>query len=545
MGQPVLSFLQDLRLLCPHLESLSIDRSSFWRDKEEEDGGEEEELAVDHPEVFLSAGSFLSQFGTGSTLRSLTLDSDEVIVNCLPVLSYVSQLSSLCLNGLGEFRLEDLSSIHAYCPQLKLLSVGKKVTLSAPSDELGQALVESKYVCSTMKALELNYSHPWAEPVIWLNYFAKAYPNLARLHLRETRTNTLHRLNMTSFYVTDWDVHEAIRRLRLACPLLKTVEMIGVFWCHRILKPLFLDSEEGSTTAIRQLALNYNTYFTKDLYEGLSSYPWHALRSLTIYSCDENKPLSLPQIFSPLNALHLEELTLGGEGTDPDIRVPVYLDEVLHHCQHLKVLRVDNSRLLAAKAGKEPHPRLQSLTLYNVVFTDWLFDCIAKQCQNLRYLSLIECLDKKEMESQAFDIYLPYSQLEAVNLHQLVMHKQRLHAFPVYHNPSLFEISQDTHDQWVQVDTTGLLTKHSFPNRHIPPQSLMHYQPGGFHLLNEETTRILKGLRAKTIKRLLTRIKADTKYWEEKLEQGYVSITCKSINKLYINGRRISLPCRP
>ncbi|KAF7730276.1 hypothetical protein EC973_002519 [Apophysomyces ossiformis] len=492
--------------------------------------GEQNAALSDH------AKSFLSRFGPNSTLKSMTIG---VSSNCLlisPILQHVSQLTSLELVDVGDFSLGNLTQLHECCPHLRSLSLNEVIFRN------GTITGEHKVLPTHIEAVTIEYYSPWEEPALWLDYFAARYPHLKRFRIRK---------KSPPYAEPEPEVADSMRRLKQGCRQLKDIQLIDMHWCHKYLEPLLdLDPKANIVT----LTVTFNGAYEQPFCKAISGMTWHRIRKLSLFV---DWPLLPITVLSALQPLHLEELNIGDSRVKPRSSPRIRLDQTFTHLRHLSVLRIYHAELtkheteepITADQGQLlPHDNLQKLVLSEVLLDQEVIDFLAAQCPRIRYLRMDGCAGHQRASGEKqnlpfLHLHLPHRKLHSIQIRSFTMCSRKVYKFKSSrtNHIRLCKVVQGNELHWIHISAP---TMDSLEYLKGPRPYTVWSSSWPPRVVDQASTKQLERLTSGAAKRLLARAlpTSSSQNWEAELGPGYLVITCESIDNLYIDDHRVSLP---
>ncbi|KAF7723904.1 hypothetical protein EC973_001527 [Apophysomyces ossiformis] len=505
---------EDLAVLCPNLQSLTYHWKSI-----------SEDLGIKY---------ILRSVPIPNYLTHLTIHTSTAIKDLIPSLPFANRLKSFRLNTTGDLHFEHLRNLHLSCPELHSLSIGT-VELCIDASASALPIHDMQHAGSKLRTLKLCYYRPWKRPISWLAYIAKTYPNLQTLQVHEPFNEW--------FTITGRECSEMVEKLEFLYPHIKNVEAADVQFCERFLESLFPSDPQAAVT---DMTFGYSSAFNEILVKHFSKTRLEQLSVLTILSATSSAWLTLRDIMPCLKMLRLRELTIGPEQfvMDPNAST-LYIDTLLDSCPYLKKLTVFRCSISSEGSTQQPHG-LQSLILNHIYFGDHPFDYLAKQCHKLRHLSILNSCDVTwEVSDRTQDtcIYLPHHELDTLHLESIVVQYPRVsemaNAAPTRFPATMYRIVQGDCTRWVFMGDSPTSDVEICDTRHASVVRRMDISP---HLVDQEGSKVIERLTNSGMVRLFTLMVSDSKAWEKQLRNGYITLACKSVNRLYINKRRVCLP---
>ncbi|KAI7899744.1 uncharacterized protein BX663DRAFT_488972 [Cokeromyces recurvatus] len=457
-------------------------------------------------------------------------------ISLINLLHHAPQLKSLTFEKI-YLSITELEKIHENCPQLMLLNILDTILLTAELSLLSKIspainLHSFRFVNSKISDDVFGY----------MNYIAQKYTRIKTLEIE----NSCLPFKQEESKGCD-SIRYQIELLKIAkqCKKLRALK-IQPF----VLNDIFLRLLDENDVCLSQLSFGDSFDVNSLIYELdslVKSNQRHYINHLTI---DCRRLLmrgsdGLDQNMTVSQNDTTQVISKNDEGK-------ICLENILNYCPNLISLVITHAKIIiASKSCSTPTSTstftsttiisnnsnfgygLQTLKLEHVSLDNDnpVFPFISTYCKALRYLSCISIIPTSSLHESSnnnhtFDIYLPNHHLNILVLEQIRVSSKcnaRL-------GTSRFKIILGNTCEAYWYDLTGYTNPSFFPNHH----DLLSSELG----LNSRENRSETQHTFSSSRMHATKFKK-TKDAIYKNENEYISITCKSIRALYLNGLRI------
>ncbi|KAF7729305.1 hypothetical protein EC973_004561 [Apophysomyces ossiformis] len=549
-GKLTLEELRRIPTLCPNVESLDVDWTIWQRFAQGHGSLSAQELV--HP--------IMTSFLTSWKLTRLTLDCFRLsyAIDITAVLICVPNLHSLSFRNLRyDFYLHDIEKIHACCPLLESLHIRCLAMITYPTRRLSDNLITTE-PANKMKRLFIQFNDNRAVTSGWYEYVARKYPNIEELHFE-----TPDKYGLGPMDYGDTARLEAFDLLARNCHRLKTVRMTRFNIEDRFFK-VFDHADSRLEKISCKLSSQVNHLQVGRLeFETIRQFR-HSLTSLSIVWSTYNNPF--PGLLSRLGGfLLLTELTLNlylGRYHPDDACM---IDVVFEHCVALKTFVLEQGILSFRKPTSHrdtPFHGLTSLTLNWVYFDEEALIYVSKRCPHLDCLVMFGCFPRRTSNHTIVQIDMPQQKFSKIDVSYLRLG-------PAWNRHSrespikLFSLTQ-LMKQTCLSDESPSPTSVYFMNAYYKSRSLCPrydlYVDDNDRSRQTGFAKSFRELRSREIAAMNNAMLAEpmnppakrsrTAYeqgschdrWTKEIrEHGIAKITCHSVHRLRINGKRISL----
>ncbi|KAI8378194.1 hypothetical protein EDC96DRAFT_571169 [Choanephora cucurbitarum] len=531
------SLLESLPQLCPYLESLDFDPTS-WK------------MCVSYctldswkhmrkiPAITCLNEAFLSLQYLGSTLASITVQS-RILVD----VSTSNRLSSIfsmtpCLEELtiqGEqsegpilkLKFQDMELLHHLLPKLTRLSIiGSSIEMPICSSKLMAQQIMARSNASELRYLDWETRHI---PSTWLLYIARKYPHLRHLQL-DVHYNSQEISNGTpqveELFLNLVDKCRHIETLALSCPTLS----------HWLTIP-FLKSLKNNQ-CVSQICFPIQK--SNQIKHGaeLEFIAEHISQFTTMLEVDQwrfNSNISHTfRLLENFHKLSYLKIKCDSYHTEYD------LQHLLDSCPALETLVLEWGTLYVPSPlsyyGCTKRYNLRELYVTFIAFETHFSNFLSRTCQSLKVLSMTKCkqlCDIKDMASQTtVYIDMPNHEFETIVLDGIRLDYSSANMFysglSSYIRLAYVQTRDDAiwqqHKTTQDADNDGSLIEKLTPRDALAIQA--YFDERKQHSFVNTSKDLLKGLYEQKIDNTL----------KTNLMFGYVDIRCKSLQNFLFSG---------
>ncbi|KAI8362803.1 hypothetical protein BD560DRAFT_491504 [Blakeslea trispora] len=403
-----------------------------------------------------------------------------------------------------------LNTIHQTCAYLEHICL-KSTKIQVPEKiELDSGKQHSNLKTIKLYSLNAIYRHSR-----WLQYAANQYPKLETIVLKCKNGGEI---------ITDQRPAKFYDRLFSSCPLLVRFE-----WRNIIPDDMFLERLGRKQQQLQKLSLR-NTRLVKKIFLEIKPHRYIYLSNIL------NLKIDIPEII-PSNTLieflsqacpQLQQLKLNGDDSPKTARI--YIDSVLDLFPCLVSIGLIACQVSVGKSEFKhlqpqdfsPH-KLNKIDCTGSFISEHFFDYIALRCPNLQYLSL---LNTRHPEQQyKIKICLPYQKL-----YKLEIKNVRIERNNALKLSELFHINLEHRSDWYYncrfcFEDGNSFVKMNKTDIHVFKSTLAHLCK-----LRQSLARVSSYYIGRPPSSVF-----DQDNICITISRGYIDLTCKSVNFLYID----------
>ncbi|KAF7727933.1 hypothetical protein EC973_006821 [Apophysomyces ossiformis] len=539
--------LAELSLLCPHADSINI-HWSVWQHFAYAERSDTPAPIVIEEKMTLLLRSL--------NLTRLTLDCQELAfaVDLTAVLAAAPNLLFLSFKNTSyDIYVQNLERLHNVCPSLESLHTRCHTPLHQPT-QLPVAL-EHCEPAYNMKSLRVQFSHTCSITAEWFQYVARKYPNLQALDFE-----SLDKDDTDAHDFNDASRLEAFDLIAQRCKRLKAVRMTRFYIEDYFFRALDEAGIRLEAIECKPRFVNHQTVHAR-LAFGTVRHFRDTLTSMTIAwsSCD-NPLRGLMSSFHGF--IHLSDLVLSLYNCGYHLGEAFFIETVLDNCIGLKRFVFEQGTLSARETRDEdfvPHG-LTTLSMNCVKFNEHALEYISARCPALDRLSMLCCSPYRTLSLRpTIHIHMPKQKFSLIDISYLKPEESEW-TRRVHHEPmkffSLTQLEKDRQSkETVYYMSDFYKTRHRYCPRYFTRDvDYGHLRTKGlarsFRQLTLDESNVVNGnlndtaiLRMPTKRsRVCAQRQSYSERWIRELRTcGMTKITCLSVDRLRINGMRISL----
>ncbi|KAI8060828.1 hypothetical protein BC940DRAFT_337292 [Gongronella butleri] len=557
--------LSQLANLCPNLTHLSID-GRVTTDNDEDDDIEAENdksrrvfplcawprLAVAHIYALHLAPrtTILTPMPQLTQLTVYFVESCEKFDHVLQCISNAPALEHLTLSGSSHIALDRFRRIHAVAPALRHLAL-IDFTLKMPDndDTLSLPPFRTQYRC--METLEFTKvelvaanEDDWQAPQdVWFEYIASSYPCLRAFHWRPNKASPHMNLEIA-----------IQRRLLDMSPQLSAITLERLVIHEAILHERLLDRSNVvhvglSDSSIMLGAAKYVRHLDLSIAMPSTPLPGRDVVPDIFMAAMINlfpRPHAFPYADLPV---HLVSLSLESNITGLGDHKTLYnMDMLLDRCPQLQTLCFINGSLMeweyqsVSLPFKKSHP-LRQLSLRRVKIGDLQMAALAERCSALKELTILDCYHENEDVNESnkskrwvqpiLTLNLSSLRLDSLTIARLrdfeidesrptktfvIEYPQTCNWYYFSHHATFVSYKDDNHFNHTQ-NNIHAIKYEVYPTSPKPPTQMYWEVPLELHRLHKNAVR--------------------QPFGRDPPCGGLVAISCKAVQKLHLENRRV------
>ncbi|KAG0177803.1 hypothetical protein DFQ29_004314 [Apophysomyces sp. BC1021] len=471
---------------------------------------------------------------THLTLRGKDARKLHSCSTLIPFLASLPRLQALTIGDLedawaySELAL-DLTTIHQLLPDLSYLELWN-VCLGPPLSS-GGITIHGAAKLHTLKLM--SHLSSWH----WFHYLAYTYPNIKTMILNLRLKVLLQRSMSPKDFV---EAQEAFLIMARSYTRLSTVvvDISPKLWPGQ----RFLDTLERTGTCLKEYHCIQKGW-TPQMLKALTVCGATTLSKVHISLWKGTRDLL--EIIQPLaNCRQLEDLDLSCGEEDFVVHNSCTLNVFLNHLPNLKHLTLHTCTLYVSQEKDYTSEHgLRQLTLEDVCFSTAVMDYVSRRCRSLCDLRLDYCTKLRDHTHQEIRIDMPHHVFRSIRICHTFLSSEDRKRCNV--DSTLLSLAQlDKQRRWRKnTDLDGLTRWYHMGDTngnkvHEEEEELTR----GWCLqrLTHEEIRLVKSFRMepqqwKNLENAIRNTYKTKKRWETDLPYGYISIRCRSVDRLTFN----------
>lgn len=469
--------LERTQQLCPFIQSIHVD-GRIWH-----------YLGSD------KITKFISVYGS-SKLSCLTLDLYHMDTDLIAILCYTHNLRNLTIMGIRQLITIDLiESIHASCIYLNHVSLdGHKAEATISGTRRLSPLHNN------VKTFQLKCQFGADRYQDWLPYIGTTYPKLLACHFHHAgKGKDLIAPCSTQVY----------RQFIQDCPLLQHVGWHNIEPDFRYFQQL----DRIKSQQLKQL----------EIYDSIAA-PWLLTTCLfdSAHSILENvrqltfgavpRGMTSDELMASIHKACPQLVHLSLVEPKCHLSNPFRVDTILKQCQRLQNLELDHI-VLRVSYNLEDNANfpLKRLTMRHCSSFDGVFDYMSPRCPQLEEISLFAHTQKDRRYK--VQIHMPHQEFKKVQFHGL-----RTESYDTERRIRFFSVREKQVQHWHVMDRYDIVN--------------------GMERAND--LRMLGNVETSVLESVLEKPAAHAN-WNDIYGAGYVDFVCKSVGKLYLNKKLVTL----